>query len=77
MRSWNPSIIASIICRLVGMVAVLAFVYAMVVFTGSLACLWLLFLLFAFELITTYEFKRAFPKPNTEEKRSRNYADYN
>ena len=69
MRSWNPSIIASIICRLIGIVAVLAFVYAMVVFTSSLACLWLLFLLFAVELIPTYEFKREFPKQNTEEKK--------
>lgn len=69
MRSWNSSIIASIICRLVGMIAVLAFVYAMVVFTGSLACLWLLFLLFTVEFIPTYEFKREFPKQNTKEKK--------
>jgi hypothetical protein len=60
-KNWNASIIASIICRLLGLVAVLAFVYFMVVFSGSLHCLWLLFLLFAVDLVPTYEFKREFP----------------
>lgn len=57
MKNWTTCIIASIVCRLLGLVAVLAFVYFMVVLTGSLGCLWLLFLLLAVELIPTYEFK--------------------
>ena len=61
MKNWNACIIASIICRLLGLVAILAFVYSMVVFTGSLGCLWLLLLLFAVELVPTYEFKREIP----------------
>lgn len=56
-KSWTMCIIASIVCRLLGLLAVLAFVYFMVVFAGSLGCLWLLFLLLAVELIPTYEFK--------------------
>ena len=60
-KNWVAGIITSIVCRLLGLVAVLAFVYLMVVFTGSPGCLWLLFLLFAVELIPTYEFKREFP----------------
>ncbi len=58
MKNWTASIIASIICRLLALVAVLAFVYFMVVFTGSLGCLWLLFLLLAVELVPAYEFKQ-------------------
>lgn len=57
MKNYTTCIIASIVCRLLGFVAVLAFVYFMVVLTGSLGCLWLLFLLLAVELIPTYEFK--------------------
>jgi hypothetical protein len=57
VKNWTTCIIASIVCRLLGLVAVLAFVYFMVVLTGSLGCLWLLFLLLAVELIPTYEFK--------------------
>lgn len=60
-KNWNASIITSIICRLLAVVAILAFVCFMVVFSGSLHCLWLLFLLFAVDLIPTYEFKREFP----------------
>lgn len=60
-RNWIICIIASIICRLLAIVAILAFVYFMVVFSGSLHCLWLLFLLFAVDLVPTYEFKREFP----------------
>ena len=60
-KNWTACIIASIICRLLGLVVVLAFVFAMVVLTGSLHCLWLLFLLFAVDIIPTYEFKREFP----------------
>ena len=56
MKNWTLCIIASIVCRLLGLVAVLAFVYAMVVLTGSLGCLWLLWLLLAVELVPTYEF---------------------
>lgn len=58
MKNWTASIIASIVCRLLGLVSVLAFVYLMVVFTNSLGCLWLLFLLLAVELVPTYEFKQ-------------------
>lgn len=57
MKNWTACVIASIVCRLVGLLAVLAFVYFMVVFTGSLHCLWLLFLLLAVELVPAYEFK--------------------
>ena len=60
-KSWTVCIITSIICRLLGLVAVLAFVFAMVVVTGSLHCLWLLFLLLAVDIVPTYEFKREFP----------------
>ena len=57
MKNWNACIIVSIVCRLLGVISILAFVYAMVVYTGSLKCLWLLFLLLAVELIPVYEFK--------------------
>lgn len=57
MKNWTICIIASIVCRLLALVAVLAFIFAMVTFTGSLHCLWLLFLLFAVEFVPTYEFK--------------------
>ena len=68
-KNWIICIIASIICRLLAIVAILAFVYFMVVFSGSLHCLWLLFLLFAVDLVPTYEFKREFPidKENKDE----------
>ncbi len=73
MKNWTACIIASIICRLLGLVAVLAFVYTMVVFTGSLSCLWLLFLLLAVEIIPTYEFKRTTSdEEDTKEKNNGN-----
>lgn len=67
-KNWNASIITSIICRLLAIIAILAFVCFMVVFSGSLHCLWLLFLLFAVELVPTYEFKREFPIDKEKEK---------
>ena len=67
-KNWIICIIASIICRLLAIVAILAFVYFMVVFSGSLHCLWLLFLLFAVDLVPTYEFKREFPINKEKEK---------
>ena len=57
MKNWTVCIIASIVCRLLGLVAILAFVYFMIVFTGSLDCLWLLFLILVLDCIPTYEFK--------------------
>lgn len=57
MKNWTACIIASIVCRLLGLVAILAFVYFMIILTGSLGCLWLLFLILAVEFIPTYEFK--------------------
>ena len=57
-QSWNVSIITSIICRLLGLIVVLAFVFGMVALTGNLHCLWLLFLLLAIEVIPVYEFTR-------------------
>ena len=57
MKNWTTCIIASIVCRLLGILTVLAFVYFMVLLTGSLGCLWLLFLLLAIELIPTYDYK--------------------
>lgn len=70
MKNWTICLIASIICRLIGLVAVLAFVYAMVVLTGSLGCLWLLFLLLAVEFIPVYEFKH--PKSDNDKKENKN-----
>ena len=70
-KNWNASIITSIICRLLAIMAILAFVYFMVVFSGSLHCLWLLFLLFAVDIVPTYEFKREFPR-NKENKDGKN-----
>ena len=67
-KNWNASIITSIICRLLAVVTILAFVCFMVVFTGSLHCLWLLFLLLAVDLVPTYEFKREFPINKEKEK---------
>jgi hypothetical protein len=61
VKNWTACIIASIVCRLLGLVTVLAFVYFMVVLTSSLHCLWLLFLLFAVDIVPTCEFKREFP----------------
>jgi hypothetical protein len=58
MKNWNPCIIASIVCRLLGLVAVLAFVYSMIIFTENLKCLWLLLLILAVEFIPAYEFKQ-------------------
>lgn len=56
-KDWKACIIASIICRLFALVAILAFVFAMVWFTGKLSCLWLLFLLLMVEIVPAYEFK--------------------
>ena len=67
-KNWTVCIIASIICRFLALTVVLAFVYFMVVFSGSLHCLWLLFLLFAVDLVPTYEFKREFPINKEKEK---------
>lgn len=66
MKNWTLCIIASIVCRLLGLVAVLAFVYFMVVFMGSLSCLWLLFLILAVEFIPAYEFKTSNNKDTKE-----------
>ena len=57
MKNWTACIIASIVCKLLGLIAVLAFVYFMVIFTGSLHCLWLLFLLLAVDIVPAYEYK--------------------
>jgi hypothetical protein len=57
MKNWTTCIIASIVCRLLGLVAILSFVYFMVVFTGSLHCLWLLFLILILDYIPAYEIK--------------------
>lgn len=62
MKNWTACIITSVICRLLGLVAVLAFVYFMVILTGSLHCLWLLLLLLAVDIIPTYEFKSHKPE---------------
>lgn len=60
-KNWTVCIIASIICRLLGLIAVLGFVFHMVLFTCSMQCLWLLLLLFAVDIVPTYEFKREVP----------------
>ena len=73
MKNWTACIITSIVCRLLGLVAVLAFVYFMVVFAGSLHCLWLLFLLLAVEIVPTYKFEHKTSKEeNTKEKNNGN-----
>ena len=73
MKNWTTCIIASIVCRLLGLVAVLAFVYFMVVLTGNLGCLWLIFLLFAVELVPTYEFKhKTSDEEDTKENKNSN-----
>jgi len=70
-KNWTVCIIASIVCRLLGLLAVFAFVYFMAVLTGSLGCLWLLFLLLAVELIPEYEFEhKTSDKKNTEENKN-------
>ena len=56
-RSWNACIITSIICKLLALLSILGFVFAMVWFTNNLNCLWLLFLLLAADIVPTYEFK--------------------
>lgn len=66
MKRFNASIITSIICRFFGIVAVLAFVYLMVVLTGKLSCLWLLWLVLTVEFIPTYEFKSNAHKEDTK-----------
>ena len=56
-RNWNICIVTSIICRLLALVAILAFVFAMVAITNNLNYLWLLFLLLAAEIVPVYNFK--------------------
>ena len=73
MKNWTACIIASIVCRLLGVVAILAFVYFMVVWSGSLHCLWLLCLFLVVNYIPTYESKREpSDKENTKEKNNGN-----
>ena len=61
MNNWMSCIIVSIISRLIGLVAILGFVFHLILFTNNLHCLWLLFLAFLLEYIPTYEFKRELP----------------
>lgn len=72
MKNYNSSIIASIVCRLIGLLAVLAFVYFMVVLTGKLGCLWLLFLILAVDYIPTYEFTHKSSDKENKEKNNGN-----
>ena len=74
MKNYNSSIIASIVCRLIGLLAVLAFVYFMVVLTGKLGCLWLLLLILAVDYIPTYEFTH---KSSDEENKEKNNGNQN
>ena len=70
MKNWTVCIITSIVCRLLGLMAILAFVYFMVVLTGSLGCLWLLFLILTVDYIPTYEFKhKTSDEEDTKEKK--------
>lgn len=57
-NNWIYCCIISIICRLLGLALIFGFVFGLVWLTGNLACLWLLFLLFAVEWIPVYEFSR-------------------
>lgn len=72
MKNWVCCLIVSIVCRLLGLVAVLAFVYAMVVLTGSLGCLWLLFLLLTVEFIPIPVYKFNQPTSDNDEKENKN-----
>ena len=65
-QSWNAGIMTSIICRLLGLIAVLAFVFGMVAFTGNLHCLWLLSLILVLDVIPVYEFTRKNTKNDNE-----------
>lgn len=71
MRNWNACVVASVVCRFLGILAILAFVALMVVFTGKLACLWLLFLLFAVEFIPTYEVRSNYENKTDIEKENK------
>lgn len=72
MKNWTTCIIASIVCRLLGLVAVLAFVYFMVTYTGKLGCLWLIWLVLAVDFIPTYEVKNNSDRNNIEDKKDGN-----
>lgn len=52
----------SIIMRTVALVAILAFVYAIVVFTNNMKFLWLLWLLIAVEFVPVYVHKGTIDK---------------
>lgn len=68
MKDMKTCITVSIICRLLGFIAVFAFVSFMVYLTGSSKCLWLLFLLLTVDIIPVYEFKSKNSENNSENK---------
>lgn len=70
-KNWNVGIIASIMGRLLGIIAILAFVYLMVALTSSFGCLWLLFLLLVVDFIPIYSFERDYNK-NPDKKENKN-----
>lgn len=51
------TIICSVICRVIVIIAVLSFVFGVVWLTNNTKFLWLLFLIFSAEFIPTYEIK--------------------
>lgn len=57
MKNFTACLIASVICRLLGIAVILAFVYFMVYLTNNLSCLWLLLLLLTVGFIPVYEIK--------------------
>lgn len=63
--SWSICIIFSIFCKLALMSFILIFTYKLIQFTGSMNCLWLLFLLLTVDLIPIYSFSSE-PKSESE-----------
>lgn len=71
-KNWVPGIIASIVCRLLGLVAILGFIFGLIIFTGNLHCLWLLFLVLILDYIPVYTFERNHEKINNEVNKNTN-----
>jgi hypothetical protein len=56
----------SILGRLLGIIVILCFVALMVIHTGKLGCLWLLWLLLIVDYIPVYDFETKEEKINEE-----------
>jgi hypothetical protein len=58
--------VMSILGRLLGITVILGFVALMVIHTGKLGCLWLLWLLLMVDFIPVYDFETKEEKTNKE-----------